>query len=76
MFFSEPKARFCCLVSCTGVELEKPLISNPDTSNYSREPLKLIVFKLVIGSMSVSEQLHTYPSPNHQQPTDDKLMLG
>ena len=74
MFSSEPKASFCCLVSCTGVELEKPLINNPDTSNYSREPLKLIV--LVIGSMSVSEQLHTYPSPNHQQPTDDKLMLG
>ena len=70
MFSSEPKVSFCCLVSCTGVELEKPLISNPDTSNYSREPLKLIV--LVIGSMSVSEQLHTYPSPNHQQPTDDK----
>lgn len=30
------------------------------------------------GSMSVSDQLHTYPSPNSQQSTDNKLgsMLG
>ena len=29
MFFSEPRARFSCWVNCTGVESEKPLISNP-----------------------------------------------
>ena len=28
MFFSEPRACVSCTVSCTGVELEKPLISN------------------------------------------------
>ena len=27
-FFSEPRACVSCTVSCTGVELEKPLISN------------------------------------------------
>ena len=31
MFFSEPRASVSCVVSCTGVELAKPLISNPDT---------------------------------------------
>ena len=49
MFFSEPRASFSCsAVSCTSVELEKPLISNPDISNYSREPLKLIVLVIKI----------------------------
>ena len=31
MFFSEPRASVSCVVSCTGVELAKSLISNPDT---------------------------------------------
>ena len=51
MFFSEPKAIFfSCSVSCTGMELEKLLISNPDTSNYSRKPLKLtvLVIKIIV----------------------------
>ena len=48
MFFSEPWASFSCSVSCAVVELEKPLISNPDTSNYSREPLKLLVLVIKI----------------------------
>ena len=48
MFFSEQRASFSCSVSCTSVELEKPFISNPDISNYSREPLKLIVLVIKI----------------------------
>ena len=48
MFFPEQRASFSCSVSCTSVELEKPLISNPDISNYSREPLKLIVLVIKI----------------------------
>ena len=51
MFFSEPRACVSCMVSCTGVELEKPLISNPDTYFKLQQrttDLNLIVFVVKI----------------------------
>ena len=46
-FFSEPRACVSCTVSCTGVELEKPLISN----------LIVLVIKIIVQTcMSLQNQ--------------------